>query len=229
MNDFAQAALVIAEPGPGGLVAAWAVGVNGGGEKSVLWWRGGPGIDGGVGGVDGVIRRQAEVCNLRLVERDGEGAEADVSAMLIAAVGVAREAGLSRVLWPVCGGDRGAANAIDRAMLVSQLALLDGGTPGHSSVRVVVPLVDLDDEAVIELGLDLDVPMRAGACVWDDGRWAAAWRVVDPTHELAGGPAPIVSDESLGADVAEVDPTVVMMPVASRRNAGPMGKSEGGR
>ena len=91
---------------------------------------------------------------------------------LLAGVEAARKLGCRRVIWPVqyhtdensvpSQLDRIAA-AIDRALLVSRLGLLDGSQTG-AEITIETPLVDLTDRQLADLAVDLDAP--AYLCWW---------------------------------------------------------------
>jgi len=96
---------------------------------------------------------------------------------LLAGLEVARSLGCRRVIWPVQyhadqarlpGQLDRIADAVDRALLVSRLGLLDngGGDNGGRDTEVTIetPLVDLTDRQVADLVVDLDAP--AYLCWW---------------------------------------------------------------
>ncbi|VAX40532.1 hypothetical protein MNBD_PLANCTO03-1615 [hydrothermal vent metagenome] len=96
---------------------------------------------------------------------------------LLAGVEAARGAGCCRVIWPVqYHADRDSlpsqldriAAAVDRALLVSRLGLLDGeGSSGGGAgeeITIETPLVDLTDRQIADLVVDLDAP--AYLCWW---------------------------------------------------------------
>lgn len=155
-------------------------------------------------------------------------AGASVSAMLLSACAQAMTLGIGRVIWPLHQGGVGAGGPIesaeidlewmsemtDRALLAGQLASVDvarvrrdgrGGAGGGGSVgmvRVETPYADFSDAELLDLALDLDVPL--GAAWWceregegeGEGRgtpcgacgaceqWRAALGVVDPQSLL---------------------------------------------
>lgn len=123
------------------------------------------------------------------------------TSLLVESLGVAAGMGTEdrwgEIVWPVqippeAGHslDRIAA-ALDRAMLLGQVDSVDaedeGATVGSArrtgeGVTIRTPLIDLRDEQVVELALDLELPLRAMAegripmaCVWDQ-RWVNAYR-----------------------------------------------------
>ncbi len=91
---------------------------------------------------------------------------------LLAGVEVARAMGCVRLIWPVqfhadksslpAQLDRIAA-AVDRALLVSRLGLLDG-VDAAEEITIETPLVDLTDRQIADLAVDLDAP--AYLCWW---------------------------------------------------------------
>lgn len=227
MSDFALPALVVADETVGGMVCAWAVSLGARGQAaattaSVLWLP-------GPAAASEAIERQSAVTGLRLVREPAAIDPRDLTAMLLTAVRAAGRLGLDRVLWPVLGQDAVGADAPERARLVSQLAAFDA--PDGRSIRVLTPLADLTDAQVLELALDLDAPLDAGACVWTEReRWGAAWRDVAPQHPLAKSfevrtPTPAASATQARA----ATPGVVVMPVAGRRSASDRAGGLGGR
>jgi hypothetical protein len=103
------------------------------------------------------------------------------SAMLLGAVLEALSCGRSRVLWPIHLGDADdlarVADACDRAMLLAELASID---VRRGSVAIETPYVDYTDRQIVELALDLGMPLSA-----------AWWCEVDGPHvegeNAAGG------------------------------------------
>ncbi len=91
---------------------------------------------------------------------------------LLAAVEVARGAWCQRIIWPVqyhadhdsvpAQLDRIAA-AVDRALLVSRLSLLESDAAADE-ITIETPLVDLTDSQIADLAVDLDAP--AYLCWW---------------------------------------------------------------
>jgi len=103
---------------------------------------------------------------------------------LLAAVEVAGKCGCRRVVWPVQfasdhdtlpGQLERIAAAIDRALLVSRLSLLDG----PDEIAIETPLVDLTDGQAADLVVDLDAP--AYLCWW----WR---RLSEPNAEAEAAP-----------------------------------------
>lgn len=106
---------------------------------------------------------------------------------LLAAVEVARAAGCGRVVWPVQyhsdhdslpGELDRIAGAVDRALLVTRLGMLDG-VCARVEVTIETPLVDLTDSQIADLVVDLDAP--AYLCWW----WR---RLGDPEAESLAAP-----------------------------------------
>lgn len=107
------------------------------------------------------------------------------SVLLLAACRAAIRQGLSRVVWPIHLGSDGAeetdassgnalhhiADACDRAMLAGQLANIDAGRSSQG-VFIELPYVDFSDAQVMELAIDMGVPLTA--CWWCEGKGAAA-------------------------------------------------------
>lgn len=138
---------------------------------------------------------------------------------LLAAVEVARANGCSRIVWPAHAHatddtlaediDRMAA-AVDRALLVQRIAMLDPASPGspRSELTIETPLVDLTDAQLADLVVDLDAP--AYLCWWwralpepkteqaaaaERTAWKAAlrhagWVSASPGVEVTAGAAP---------------------------------------
>lgn len=130
------------------------------------------------------------------------------SAMLISAVLEATTLGLSRVVWPIHAGASQdiditqLADICDRAMLVAQLIGLDSTRTTDRAISIQTPYADLNDAQMMELALDMDVPVHnawwclneqpsacghCSACM----RWHEALRTVDPAgildiHVLTG-------------------------------------------
>ncbi|MBY0262662.1 MAG: 7-cyano-7-deazaguanine synthase [Phycisphaerales bacterium] len=126
------------------------------------------------------------------------------SVMLVNACLQAVAWGLDRVVWPihVGGGEKTEldldelTDVCDRALLVSQLVSLDVPRKGgRMGVRIVTPYVDFTDAQMMDLALDMDVPLSAcwwclndqpepcgqcGQCL----RWRQALGVVDPAQAL---------------------------------------------
>lgn len=165
------------------------------------WWR--ADADTAMPLVHRSVERHASVYGLTAVRdelvvepSDGDGPFPELSELLLAATRMAVRLGCDSVLFPVRAADRdggvsvaGVAREVDRAVLVGRLASLDVG--GAASCSVVTPLVDLDDEQLLDLARDLSVP--SDACWWSgvSGEPAAAeaaerWRGV---RGMAAGPA----------------------------------------
>lgn len=98
----------------------------------------------------------------------GGGSEAEnATATLVQACRLARGLGASMIVWPASAGmgdptgaglDRAAA-ILDRALLVSRLASIDGGP-----IEIVTPFADLGDRELADLILDMDLPIWT--CWW---------------------------------------------------------------
>jgi hypothetical protein len=100
---------------------------------------------------------------------------------LMLAVAAARQAGCTRVVWPVVCGERiqDMLECSERASLVNRLCWLgegeraagegSGAAPGTApgAMRLETPFVDLTPGQVGEMARDLDVPLQA--CWWDVG------------------------------------------------------------
>ena len=141
------------------------------------WWR--AGSEGAMPLVHTAAERHAGVYGLErvneeLVAEPGHGPEGfpERSAMLLDAAGLARRLGCDAVLFPVRAADLddgvtadAVAREVDRAALVSRLAALDLAGGGCS---IVTPLVDFDDEQLIDLARDLSVPTET--CWWSGVR-----------------------------------------------------------
>ncbi len=141
-----------------------------------------------------------------LAEPIGAGAKA--TAMLLSAAIEAVSFGISRVIWPIHAGAAkdvntdALADTCDRALLAGQLIGLGvaraGSTEATSlvrSVRIETPYADLTDAELMDLALDMDVPLHA--CWWclnEDARpcahcsgcmrWREALAAVDPAGRL---------------------------------------------
>ncbi len=128
--------------------------------------------------------------------------------MLLSAAIEAVSFGLSRVIWPIHAGAAkdvntdALADVCDRALLAGQLVGLDVARAGAAdgaalvrSVRIETPYADLTDAELMDLALDMDVPLNA--CWWclnEDARpcahcsgcmrWREALAAVDPAGRL---------------------------------------------
>lgn len=145
-------------------------------------------------------------------EDDGRGATGHAHSMLLlAACRAAIQHGISRVVWPIHvgsdegGGTRGTdapsgralhdiADACDRAMLAGQLASIDAGRNAQGVV-IELPYVDFSDAQLMELSIDMGVPLAsswycesdgAGACgvCGECVRWQKALSAVSPGATL---------------------------------------------
>lgn len=192
----------MATPGPsailisdGGLPAVVAAAIEaertlsgGGGAAAIMPWPGRPEL---AQSQFAAVRSQARFHRLELVETprlcapdiDASDGLLDTLALL-AGLEAARTSGAARVVWPVQFHaddntltdqlDRIGA-AIDRALLVARLDLLDRG----EEIAIETPLVDLTDRQLADLVVDLDAP--AYLCWW----WR---RLPDPQAEAVGAP-----------------------------------------
>ena len=231
-----QNALILSDGGAGSLVAVWRElvsrpTVRGGTEvraalravirgeaanASVLLCTAPPGTPRAA-----AAARQAELAGVAFVQSVEHGVmELLSSAALLRAAEIGAARGLSRIVWPVHlgGGTSSAAmtTAADRAAQVSQLSLLDlPRAGGPRTLEIETPLLNLSEAQVLELALDLDVPLprlrdaasgfeaAGGSCWWCDGipageaamcgvcpsceRWRAAWMAADPAGLLMLG------------------------------------------
>lgn len=93
------------------------------------------------------------------------------TALLLSAAAWAMALGLRRVVWPVYWTEDGEpamdwlADVTDRAMLAGQIASIDmprvAGPDAGGMLRIETPYADLDTPQLIELALDMDVPLAA--------------------------------------------------------------------
>jgi hypothetical protein len=93
-----------------------------------------------------------------------------LSSILLNAVTVARQVGCRKIVWPHQVGPRGTevAIAVDRANTVAALADLGGEA---ATVAIELPLVDLDDQQLVELVEETGAPLRAfWPCLGGDPR-----------------------------------------------------------
>ncbi len=162
----------------------------------------------------GVSERQMIRCDSPVAGIAGLGehivAGARQSSMLMSAVLEAITLGLDRVVWPIHAGAAAEvdlanlADICDRALLVGQLIGLDMQRLGDQTIAIETPYADLNDSQLLELALDMDVPVQSAwwclneqpgpcghcsACM----RWREAFRTVDPAGTLdvavlTGGP-----------------------------------------
>ncbi|MEL6328941.1 MAG: hypothetical protein AAFR38_04720 [Planctomycetota bacterium] len=108
------------------------------------------------------------------IRREGLPAPEADTLMLVRACSIAAELELRRVIWPVraTGSTEpdmlaAAANASDRALLVSRLATLDAEKAGLPEVAIETPLLDLTDDQIGELIDDMAAPLDL--CWWASG------------------------------------------------------------
>jgi hypothetical protein len=163
------------------------------------------------------IGRQVELCSLagfseRMVMRfdvplhaavhEGAARGGKQSAKLFSAAVEAISLGMSRVIWPIHAGAArdvdidALADVCDRALLVGQLVGLDAPRSADSAaLRIETPYADLTDAQVMDLALDMDVPLHAAWwCLNEDPqpcgqcaacmRWREALAAVDPVGQL---------------------------------------------
>ncbi|MBY0310971.1 MAG: 7-cyano-7-deazaguanine synthase [Phycisphaerales bacterium] len=222
MNDD-RPALIIHHGSIPGLVAAWAEGVvrtsgkaSDDLQRSMAYF---PNDDRPARTLRrDAVQRHVELCRLagvserQMVRCDAPAAGiaglsetlvtgAKQSAMLISAVLEAATLGLSRVVWPIHAGASQEidiaqlADICDRAMLVSQLIGLDTMRSSERSMAIQTPYADLNDAQLMELALDMDVPLQnAWWCLNEQPtpcghcsscmRWREALRAVDPASTL---------------------------------------------
>jgi hypothetical protein len=166
------------------------------------WWR--DNADGAMPLVHRCVERHALVYAHRpiaeeLVVEPAEpaGSFPELSALLLAATRLAGRLGCDAVLFPVRAADLDpegrvlldtVAREVDRAALVARLGGLDSGAP----CSVVTPLIDFDDEQLIDLARELSVPTET--CWWPGipgyllaAEAAERWGAV---RAMPAGPAP---------------------------------------
>lgn len=220
--DHSGPALIINQGSIPGLVASWAEGVvrtRRAGAEDALPMAYFPSDDRPARpSRHEAVRRHVELCNLggmserQMVRCDAPAAgiagltEALVtgskqSAMLISSVLEATTLGLNRVVWPIHAGAAEEidvaqlADVCDRAMLVSQLIGIDAARTSDRGIVIETPYADLNDAQMVELALDMDVPIQqAWWCLNEQPaacghcsscmRWREALRQVDPAHTL---------------------------------------------
>jgi hypothetical protein len=118
-------------------------------------------------------KTQAEIYGFQVVSDGsptglggGAGAESE-TATLVQACRLARGMGAATIVWPASAGmgdpagaglDRAAA-ILDRALLVSRLAAIDGGP-----IEILTPFADLGDRELADVILDMDLPIWT--CWW---------------------------------------------------------------
>lgn len=166
------------------------------------WWR--ENADAAMPLVHRCVDRHAQVYAHRpiaeeLVVEPAEtgGSFPELSALLLAATRLAGRLGCDAVLFPVRAADLDpqgrvlldtVAREVDRAALVSRLGSLDTGAP----CSVVTPLIDFDDEQLIDLARDLSVPTET--CWWSgiagDPLAAEASERWSAVRAMSAGPAP---------------------------------------
>ena len=138
------------------------------------WWRNN--ADAAMPLVHRCVERHAQIYAHRPVAEElvvepveADGSFPELSALLLAATRLAGRLGCDAVLFPVRAADLESdgrvlldtvTREVDRAGLVARLGALDSGAP----CTVVTPLIDFDDEQLIDLARDLSVPTEA--CWW---------------------------------------------------------------
>lgn len=138
------------------------------------WWR--PDADDAMPLVHRATGRHAALFGMTTIPeelvvepREEPGGAGVISQLLLAASQMAARSGCDAVLFPVRAADLNAdgrltlptlAREVDRAELIGRLATLDSGEPRS----IATPLVDFDDEQLIDLAQDLGVPVEA--CWW---------------------------------------------------------------
>lgn len=168
------------------------------------WWR--PEADAAMPLVHAAVHRHAALYEHQplpeeLVVEPSEpvGTFPQLSDLLLTATRLAGRLGCDAVLFPVRAADLHPdarldpdliAREVDRAALITRLASLDTGS--GTGCSVITPLIDFDDEQLIDLARDLAVPTEQ--CWWSAApsdpaaRHAAErWRAV---RAMPAGPAP---------------------------------------
>lgn len=138
------------------------------------WWR--AGADEAMPLVHRTVEHHAGHYGLRTLAHElvvPTTESSSISHLLLAATELARQQSCDAVLFPVRAADWSddgrpeieiLAREIDRAVMVGRLAALDAHEDAKSDASVQTPLVDLDDEQLVDLARDLAVP--AEACWW---------------------------------------------------------------
>lgn len=94
--------------------------------------------------------------------------------MLQDAAYLAMQSGIKRVIWPIRIPEsqpervKEIGNAIDRAMLISRLVTIDADQSTAPEVVIETPFIDLSDEQILELSLDMSLPIET--CWWSQAR-----------------------------------------------------------
>jgi hypothetical protein len=127
------------------------------------------------------IEAQARLYELDLADAQGDlrgpgahglfGAGLSETLHLITATYQGAQLGCDAVVWPVqfAGNAPDAekiALVVDRALLVTRLASLDSAEHGRPAIRVDTPYADLTDRQMVDLAIDLNVPVEL--CWWWD-------------------------------------------------------------
>ena len=156
-----------------------------GGEPTLIypgWWGATEDLDALLPGVDRSLERAARFAGFDLITdragypdldelraaRDGVASGMHRTRMLLDACAIALERGIRSVVWgvqiPEDTPDRlgRIGDAIDRALLAARLATLDAEERGGVEVQILTPIVDLADDQIMDLAIDLSVPLDAG-------------------------------------------------------------------
>lgn len=124
------------------------------------------------------------------------------SFMLLHAARAALAAGATEVIWPIQLGGAGLDNldiarseelvrrmalAADRALLCSRLATIDAADAviELGGVNIQTPMLEFADRQIVDLALDLGVPMHEVAGVVNHEHWLGVMREMG-VHTLAG-------------------------------------------
>ena len=168
------------------------------------WWR--PEADAAMPLVHAAVHRHAALYEhqplpeeLVVEPTEPAGTFPQLSDLLLTATRLAARMGCDAVLFPFRAADLAPdarldpeliAREVDRAALITRLASLDSNS--GTGCSVITPLIDFDDEQLIDLARDLAVP--AEQCWWSTApsdpaaRHAAdRWRAV---RAMPAGPAP---------------------------------------
>ncbi len=151
------------------------------------------------------VEKQARLYELDIAEGRAElrgpgahgsfGAGLSESVNLISATYQAAQLGCDLVVWPVqftgTPEVERIARVVDRALLVTRLASLDGTEHGRPAIRVDTPFADLTDKQMADLVIDMNTPVEM--CWWwggkDEQALARAERWVPVLQGLGWSPA----------------------------------------
>ncbi len=143
------------------------------------------------------VQAQAQVFGIEIaggqlppIEPPGDPSRGEAATQMLAtAAYFALRSGCSRLIWPVHVDRRQgeevalelAAQACDRALLMSRLTLLDASDAEVPEVTIETPLIDYEDEQLAELAVDLAIPAHtlwwwgledeAGLAAAESQRW----------------------------------------------------------